>query len=420
MFNRSRRRLAYWFALSMGSILVLFAFATYYREVEDQLQAFDRSLYTKSKQIAMAARYQQLPGHKHEELVDVTFPDNMRAEDTIAYVRWYSFRGNLVYFTDANASKRLNVAPGFQTLKGSKQLQDSWLRQLTIPVKQDQTLIGYLQIADSLAPLQANLARMRLFLSLGVPATLSLVGLVGWFLGGLAMQPIRRSYEQLQRFTADASHELRAPLSAILSNAQVGLLTPVDDRAQQRQRLENIVAVTGTMSALIGNLLFLARHEGRLNPRELNKVDLVKLVQPLAEEYQALAKEQNLNFTAQLPTEPIALSADLELLQQAIRNLLSNAFKYTPSGGKIALKLIARPRRASIVVEDSGIGIPEEDLPHIFERFYRVDRARSLASGGFGLGLAIAQQIIQAHDGRITVKSTADKGTTFQIILPLR
>lgn len=344
----------------------------------------------------------------------------MRAEDTIAYVRWYSFRGNLVYFTDANASKRLNVAPGFQTLKGSKQLQDSWLRQLTIPVKQDQTLIGYLQIADSLAPLQANLARMRLFLSLGVPATLSLVGLVGWFLGGLAMQPIRRSYEQLQRFTADASHELRAPLSAILSNAQVGLLTPVDDRAQQRQRLENIVAVTGTMSALIGNLLFLARHEGRLNPRELNKVDLVKLVQPLAEEYQALAKEQNLNFTAQLPTEPIALSADLELLQQAIRNLLSNAFKYTPSGGKIALKLIARPRRASIVVEDSGIGIPEEDLPHIFERFYRVDRARSLASGGFGLGLAIAQQIIQAHDGRITVKSTADKGTTFQIILPLR
>ncbi len=146
----------------------------------------------------------------------------------------------------AKATSQLPLKLGFQTIKTHTNqtkvnFSEQWLRQVTLPVLQNNLLIGYLQVATPLTPIQENLARTRLFLALGVPVTLGLIGLTGWFLGGIAMQPIRRSYEQLQRFTADASHELRAPLAAVLSNAQVGLLSPVKAGYEQRQRLENIV-----------------------------------------------------------------------------------------------------------------------------------------------------------------------------------
>ncbi|HEY9655952.1 MAG TPA: ATP-binding protein, partial [Crinalium sp.] len=118
--------------------------------------------------------------------------------------------------------------------------------------------------------------------------------------------------------------------------------------------------------------------------------------------------------------QAVTLNADPDLLKQAVTNRLSNAFKYTQSGGNVQLRLSTTSRHAIIQVEDNGIGIPAADLPHIFERFYRVDTARSRQTGGFGLGLAIAQQIITAHRGRITATSTVEKGSSFQIELPLK
>ena len=239
-------------------------------------------------------------------------------------------------------------------------------------------------------------------------------------LGGVAMKPTKRSYEQLQRFTADASHELRAPVAAILSNAQVGLLAPEDNSELPRQRLENIVDISKSMSALISNLLFLARHEGRLNPKDLRSVEIVAMLTHLSDEYQLIAEENRLSIITELPSEEITLLADPDLLQQAIKNLLDNACKYTPPQGTVKLKLFTQLRRISIQVIDSGVGIPPEDLPSIFERFYRVDSSRTRSSGGFGLGLAIAQQIVKAHGGEITVASKVEEGTTFQICLPLK
>ncbi|MCU0538142.1 MAG: ATP-binding protein, partial [Hydrococcus sp. Prado102] len=318
------------------------------------------------------------------------------------------------------APGQLTASPGYQTLNGDLNTsQKQLLRQLTIPLQQDKESIGYLQVAAYLNPIQDSLTQLRLFLSIGVPLTLGLVGLFGWVLGGVAMQPTRRAYEQLQRFTADASHELRAPVAAILSNAQVGLLASVDDTVQQRQRLENIVYSTKSMSALINNLLFLARHQGRLNPQDLKEIDIVVLMQSLVDEYKTLTQELNLNFIVHLPPAPVKLKVDPDLLKQALKNLLDNACKYTASGDTVTLKVSTKLRRAFIEVEDNGIGIPAEDIPHIFERFYRVDTARSRQTGGFGLGLAIAQQIIEAHGGQITVESILEKGTKFQICLPL-
>ncbi len=263
------------------------------------------------------------------------------------------------------------------------------------------------------------MAELRLALTIALPIFLSIIVVTGWVLAGIAMQPIRQAYSQLQRFTADASHELRAPLAAILTNAQVGLITPVSDGSQQLLRLEKITKLVESISTLVSNLLFLARHEGQIATDSLQKIDLTNLLQKIALDYQISAQEKSLNFTNDLPDRPIQILAEPILLSQAIINLLTNAGKYTPAGGKVALRLFQKQCQAIIKIEDSGIGIPEADLPHIFERFYRVDSDRSRHTGGFGLGLAIAKQIIEAHGGEIFVSSQAERGTTFILKLPL-
>ena len=427
MFNRSRRNLACWFALSMGSILVIFAGVFYSLDVEAQLRDCEYKLTKKSKAIATDALYPSQHGRWQFDLenVPVLASNSLPLCGEIVYARWYDPQGKLVQFVGTPAPRQLTHKPGYQTVKSESNVTNIsyskvWLRQVTLPVVRNSSLIGYLQVATPITSVRENLERTRLSLSLGVPIALSLIGLTGWFLGGLAMKPIRRSYDQLQRFTADASHELRAPLAAILSNAQVGLLSPVEDNIQPRRRLENIVDITKSMSVLISNLLFLARHEGTLAPTELKSVDLVVLVQPLVNEYQTQAVTQNLNFITEIPKQPVCIKAEPDLLQQAIKNLLNNAFKYTSAGGKIYLRVFTQSGRVIIQVEDNGIGIPSTDLPQIFARFYRVDTVRSRETGGFGLGLAIALQIIEAHKGKITASSTLDHGSTFQIELPLR
>lgn len=422
MFNRSRRNLARWFTLSMGSILILFAGTIYYLRTEDKLEALDRLLYKKTRVIAASVQYEFYQGKPHVNLNNVPLlgTASQPLDTQLVYVRWYDAQGQLKRFWGAPPPERLSAAPGFLTIKSNHLSGETnlWLRQVILPVQEGNTLIGYLEAAIPLTDIQADLKQFQLILTLAVPIALILIGFTGWHLGGVAMQPIRQAYLQLQRFTADASHELRSPLSAILTNAQVGLLMAAD-HPQIQPSLENIIDSTKSMNTLVNNLLLLARHQGRLAPEFLKPIDLNNLLEQIAVDYAVQAATQDIKFISHLPEQSIQLWADPDLLQQAIENLLSNACKYTPAGGTVWLRLESQQHWAVIQVVDTGIGIPKADLPFIFDRFYRVDTERTRENGGFGLGLAITQQIIEAHGGQIHVASMEGKGSTFQIDLPL-
>lgn len=276
---------------------------------------------------------------------------------------------------------------------------------------------GYLQVAQSFDLLDEYMNSLHLILIFGVPLAMLLIGGVSWWLSGLAMQPIYQSYQQIQQFTADAAHELRTPL-AVARIAVESVLDREIVEPETRTNLEIAQRQVRHLSRLAEDLLWLSRLEAKQLPLRSQPCCLNELVSDLEEELAPLALTNSIDLRLEIPNKPLYVSGDSDRLYQAIANLINNAIQYTPAGGKVTIRLASVDRTAIVTVRDNGIGIAAEDLPHIFDRFYRVQADRSRTTGGTGLGLAIVRAIVKAHHGNIQVESQRSVGSTFTVTLP--
>ncbi len=229
---------------------------------------------------------------------------------------------------------------------------------------------------------------------------------------------LERSFEEVRRFTADASHELRTPLTILRTELEVALGQPLS-LPDSQQLLGAILEELGRMSRLTDQLLMLSRRDAGVERFTSAPLNLHSLVAGVVDALQPLAESRGVRLGLDGPG-PILLTGDEGRLRQIVINLLDNALKYTPEGGTVTVRVGTRGLFGIVEVQDTGIGIPPEHLPHVFDRFYRVDKARTRAEGGTGLGLSIAQSIVEAHGGTIVITSTVGQGTVCTVTLPNR
>ncbi|HET7133102.1 MAG TPA: ATP-binding protein, partial [Gammaproteobacteria bacterium] len=225
------------------------------------------------------------------------------------------------------------------------------------------------------------------------------------------------AFQRITRFTADASHELRTPLALMRTTAEVALRAPPAAH-EERAALEQIVAEIERTSQIVENLLLMARADAGVAELRKHAVNAVDAVRDACSEATMLARVKGLALKARLPDEPLAVHGDGDALRRLFLILLDNAVKYTPTPGTIEVSIGRDRGVVCAAVRDTGVGIPPEHLPHVFERFYRVDRARSRAEGGAGLGLAIGRWIAEAHGGSLRAESVERCGSTFYVELP--
>ena len=227
---------------------------------------------------------------------------------------------------------------------------------------------------------------------------------------------LERSFEEVRRFTADAAHELRTPIAVLRNEAEVTLRMPREPE-QYRRVLEDQLEELERLSRLAERLLFLCREDAGLVPMSRELVQLDSVVGDVAEHMRVVALECGVKLLSDRVV-PCRVKGDEDQLRRLLFNLLDNAIKFTPPEGTVAIETATVDSKVSVVVSDSGAGIPEEHLPHVFKRFYRVDPARGREVGGAGLGLAIARSIAEAHEGSIEMQSTVGAGTRVILTLP--
>lgn len=230
------------------------------------------------------------------------------------------------------------------------------------------------------------------------------------------LSDLRRLEQIRSDFVANVSHELRTPLASIRANAEALLDNPPNDPDLQRRFLNTIVQQTERLARMTDDLLVLAQAEARPIP-QVQQVRLREVVWSLREQLRPQAEAAQVTVCVEVP-EDLVVCAQRDQLEQILWNLMDNAIKYNRPGGRVCVRAHKIPEGSQIVVEDTGIGIPHEHLERIFERFYRVDKARSRAKGGTGLGLSIVKHLVEAHGGRVWVESEWGTGSRFGVVLP--
>lgn len=484
MFQTTRRRLALWYTTVTAVLLLLFASGVYLYVRSTLIERIDDTLNHVVEVVQRSLVIEPLNPHSEggplQVNVQASFRDNAATtEDDRIDIEWFDPTGELLWSTFSepltislhvnNKGETVRVAKQ-QATEGNAKLsprlsaetfEDSEplvLRQVTHRIEIGRYVLGYLRVSHPWFEVTKPTRELFIDLSLGTGLMIAAVGAIGWFLSGLAMEPVTESYQRLRQFTADASHELRSPITVIQTNVQVALADPNPNPEDQQKHLQVIERLTRRLGRLVDDLLFLARQDSGILHARRSAIVIDKLLQEIIEEQQTLAndKEIQISFAATKPTTegsnsatPTAilslagsrlanqtgaislpvqeewkvLQGDRDQLARLFTNLINNAVQYTPTGGEVDVELRRIGRSGNfclqVTIHDTGIGIPPEALPQIFERFYRVDPARTQASSkGSGLGLAIAQAIVQNHYGQIQIESVPDQGTTVTVVLP--
>ncbi|QHW29581.1 HAMP domain-containing histidine kinase [Paenibacillus rhizovicinus] len=411
MFNNVRRRLVVLnaavilLALTMLSSLIYFHMHyRLYHDTDEILKMAERRVQS----------FQNLP-----EMLR-TGRSDPNQDETTTYLFWNA-EGNLIgqlpvqsFSPDITYHFKLSSTTSeLRTVNADKRTY----RVLQFPAMQKQETIVSIGIVRSLEDAKSTLHSLMWDISLAIIAGVVISIFSGIFLAGRALVPIRNSWENQQRFVADASHELRTPTAVILAQTELLLRHPSHSIEQESPHIAVILKESKRMNRLLSDLLTLARTDSNQLQLQRSVIALDVVLQELIEHFRLLSVTKEIDIGSDLQT-PLSLVGDEGRIRQLLIILLDNALKFTPPYGHIEIIGRYRSDFVYICVKDNGCGIAEADLPYVFDRFYRGDKARSRAEGGTGLGLSIAKWIVNAHGGMIRIDSTVNLGTSVELFLP--
>ncbi|HLL79862.1 MAG TPA: ATP-binding protein, partial [Ktedonobacteraceae bacterium] len=432
LFSGLRLRLTLWYCGVLGTALVLFGLILFFsaqyfllHPIESDTQfharghsnewsqgAVDRACPLSTSQNPFGLPPGQGQGFFMSEL-EICFNNNgslLSGENTIGLPA--------VFVTNSLVQSALQKGYASDTVNAGGSIGEIYRYALAVPDPSGHGYQGVVVTGESVqAQMDALNLLMILLLSVGGVALLG-AGVGGLFLSNRALAPARLAWTNQQRFIADAAHELRTPLTLLRADSEVLLRGRKKLQPDDAMLLEDIVAETNHMSNIATNLLTLARLDNNAVHREHEVVNLAELARKAARRIAALADEKHISVQLESEGVPTVIG-DPMLLEQALLILLDNAVKYNRQDGRILVRTEEHDHQARLEVRDTGIGIAAEHLPHMGERFYRVDKARSREAGGTGLGLSIARSIATTHGGQLALTSVPDQGTTVTMTLPL-
>lgn len=423
LFGQSRFRLTMLYSLVMIIFLAVLIFAMHQSMDWSIRSEQARELWDTADNVAEAQKYL----NQHPELV---IDDTLAYKNTNDRLFFYVFdeEGRLLNF--ARASFRIEPfildvmaqwqAPDGDVVVVTKPRENGHKSEIMMTSQKITESSGKVQrvyVGKDVTALYNGMEKATTIMAgLGLLA-LIIATIVGHILSGKAMVPLKAAYEKQRQFAADASHELRTPLAVVMASAELLQNDPSIKSPFLKQVVEDVHDEVKKMTKLVGDLLVVARSDNKALKLKPSKFDLGAVAAQTARLMQPLAEQKNIAIIAEnLPKTMI--HADEQKIRQLVLILVDNAVKYTPDGGKVTLEFRnAEKGKVCLAVSDTGIGIAPEDQEKVFDRFYRVDKARSREMGGNGLGLAIAQEIVELHHGSIVIDSALGQGTTFLVTL---
>jgi signal transduction histidine kinase len=402
LFTPARVRLTAWYVSVLAAVLIVLGTALYLTVRAQLLNGVDSGVKLVARQAA-----EQWRSFDQVDAVGLS-----KGPYTVNYVDVIGTtlvkKSGQFHYDEASMDAAATNGSDLRSAGSSGDRQRVYSERVTNPITGHVALI---QVSRSTEPEHEALDKLLIGLLVGGAAGLVLAAVGGWWLAGKSLRPVRVAFERQHAFVSDASHELRTPLAVIRANAEF-LQTEQPENIEVR----DIVGETDRLSMLVDTLLAVARDDEGARA-SYTPVDLTDVVETAVASFQPLAGEHGLELTYATPDQ-LMVTGDRDQLRQVLVILLDNAVRYTPNGGRIHVQARPDGKDAVLTVHDTGIGIPAQALEHVFERFYRGDEARNRQSGGAGLGLAIARDLVTRHEGRISVASTDGAGSTFTIQIP--